>query len=313
VSATEPNLVDRYVSRYVETPSTEYIRMPKNCTLLREEDFEKIAGSVAVRETAKGQHGAGEDGRDPYEKYLKTCDNGDVKPLLPLFQFDFVQDQTTWEESIEVQLNYKLLTMPRKKDYMYDIYPIVQKRFNNAGLGFHISGPYCYGNDPKRGYSFDMDFDSRDPKKMIKLEHACIEGLPCLPPAAELYTDASSIDVKPIPDDTTTVSIGPWLFFSVAVTFFCAIIIYMYRSNRSLRRRLEAAEMSEGYMDADRVITNVDEEERVSIPYEALEEVAPSGDSGDLSYDSEHEHEHDEDGDEETTDLIEHSVGGASV
>ena len=32
------------------------------------------------------------------------------------------------------------------------------------------------GNDANRGYTFDMNFDTRDPKKMIKLEHNCIEG-----------------------------------------------------------------------------------------------------------------------------------------
>jgi hypothetical protein len=146
-------VLDRYVSRYVQTPSTEYIRMPSNCTLVREEDFRKIAGDEAVKHTTEGQYDpdSQNDGdKDPYEKYLDSCDYGDVKPMLPLFQFDFVKrqgglDDGSEKEAIEVKLNYKLMTMPRKKDYMYDIYPKIQNRVNRAGLGFHISGPYCYG------------------------------------------------------------------------------------------------------------------------------------------------------------------------
>ena len=51
----------------------------------------------------------------------------------------------TKEETIEVKLNYKLMAIPSKKDYMYDIFPKIMGKVNRADLGFHISGPYCYG------------------------------------------------------------------------------------------------------------------------------------------------------------------------
>jgi hypothetical protein len=148
-TADSQAVVDRYISRYVQTPSTEFIKMPKNCTLLREEDFRKIAGDEAVKQTAEAQYDPNSNNVpdvDPYERYLNTCENGDVKPLLPLFQFDFVKaHEESDEEAIEVKMNYKLMTMPRKKDYMYDIYPKIMSRVNKANLGFHLSGPYCYG------------------------------------------------------------------------------------------------------------------------------------------------------------------------
>ena len=251
-SGTKNNdmIVDRYVSRYVQTPSTDFIQMPKNCTLLREEDFRKIAGDEAVRQTAQAQYDPDSNNNsdaDPYQKYLNTCENGDVKPLLPLFQFDFVkEDQESDQESIEVKLDYKLMTMPRKKDYMYEIYPKIQNRVNRADLGFHISGPYCYGDDPKRGYSFDMNFDSRSPKQMLKLEHACVEGLPCTPPAAILYrlSGQSSIDVKPIPDDVTTVDVAPSIFFAIIVAILSSAVYYLFRSNQKLLLRLEEVSVS---------------------------------------------------------------------
>ena len=148
--------------------------MPTNCTLVGQEDFRKLLGSIAVDETVKAQSTlmfTDDNNTDPFQQYLGTCDHGDVKPLLPLFRFDFVTD-----EHVEVRLRYKLLTMPRPKDFMYDLYPFFQKRFNAADLGFHISGPYCYGNDPNRGYTFDMNFDTRNPMDMLDIVHGCVEG-----------------------------------------------------------------------------------------------------------------------------------------
>lgn len=148
---TEPNVVDHYAVRYVETPSTPYLRMDPNCTLFSPDDFPKYMGLTAVRETehvqAKITHGI-----DPYKPYLETCDNGDVKPILPLFGYSFVEGDDG-EEHIEVTLDYKVLTFPHKTDIMYKVYPSLQKRFNKREGEFHISGPYCYGeclNDYKR-------------------------------------------------------------------------------------------------------------------------------------------------------------------
>ncbi len=123
--------------------------MPQNCSLLGEEDFDKVAGATAVVSTTKGQYDPDQNmddpNYDPYHKYLGTCDNGDVQPLLPLFEFDFEQDLNTEKENVQVKVNYKFMTMPNKDDYMYGLYPMVQRRFNKANMGFHISGPYCYG------------------------------------------------------------------------------------------------------------------------------------------------------------------------
>ena len=137
----DESVVDRYVARYVESPTTSLLRIPNNCTLFGRDDFTKTVGSEAVRNTAAGQYSK-TDSDDPYAPYLKTCDNGNVKPMLPLFQFEFV-NADAGDEEVEVKLAYKFMTMPRKKDFMYDLYPTVQKRFNKADMGFHISGPYC--------------------------------------------------------------------------------------------------------------------------------------------------------------------------
>lgn len=104
-------IVDRYISRYVESPLTQYLKMPANCTLLGEDDFNKVAGPIAVDSTTKGQYdpnrNQNDKNYDPYEDHLGTCDNGDLKPLLPLIQFDFERNLSTNEENIQVKLNCK--------------------------------------------------------------------------------------------------------------------------------------------------------------------------------------------------------------
>ena len=286
--STIAKLVDRYVARYVKSPLTPYLKMPKNCTLLGEEDFNKVAGPIAVDSTTKGQYdptrNMNDQDYDPYHAFLGTCDNGDVQPYLPLFQFDFEQHQNTTAnenhhennnsennnsdnnnsdnnksennntvtESIQVKLNYKFLSMPHKNDYMYNLFPWVQRKFNQADLGFHISGPYCYGNDPKRGYTFDMNFDTRDPKAMLTLTHGCVEGLPCTPPAAELYNAQSGggghgSDIPVVPNvipsnDGTTVKVGSSIFFILANVLSVLLLIWSCCHNRNLRGRIKQLE-----------------------------------------------------------------------
>ncbi len=259
-----PKVVDRYVSRYVKSPLTQYLKMPKNCTLLGEEDFNKVAGPIGVDSTTKGQYDPDrdyyDDDYDPYKKYLGTCDNGDVQPYLPLFEFDFEQSSTTdgngtetLTEKIQVKVNYKFLTMPNKSDFMYNLWPMVQRKFNAANMGFHVSGPYCYGDDPKRGYSFDMNFDTRDPKAMLKLDHGCVEGLPCTPPAAELYNlqrggdgggnnnapNSGGGNIPIPPDDGATVNVGQTFLFLVVNILLLVMLIVTCCLNCRLRRRLK--------------------------------------------------------------------------
>lgn len=167
------DVVDRYSIRYVESPTTPYLRMDPNCTLFSPEDFQNYMGIKAVRNTIKIQSNA-THGQDPYQKYLETCNNGDVQPILPLFDFSFV-DTGDGKEAIQVTLDYKVLTFPHKSDIMYKVYPTLQKRLNKREGEFHISGPYCYGADPKRGYTFDFTYDSGNENDFMLLDHGCID------------------------------------------------------------------------------------------------------------------------------------------
>lgn len=142
-AVTTNSVVDQYVARYVQSPSTPYLHMHPNCTLFNSEDFERYMGPTAVKETVEAQpHDA--HGQDPYHQYLGTCDNGNVKPILPLFDFVFVND-TDGTEKVQVKLDYKILTFPKPGAPMYKLFPTLQERMNKRNGDFHISGPYCYG------------------------------------------------------------------------------------------------------------------------------------------------------------------------
>lgn len=96
------NIVDHYAVRYVDSPTTQYLHMHPNCSLFGPEDFERYMGPSAVKETVSKQANA-THGEDPYHEYLKTCKNGDVRPILPLFDFSFVED-VDGTEKVEVNL-----------------------------------------------------------------------------------------------------------------------------------------------------------------------------------------------------------------
>lgn len=119
------------------------------------------------------------------------------------------------------------------------------------------------GNDPKRGYTFDMNFDTRDPKAMLKMDHGCIEGLPCTPPAAELYNKASSNggpDIKPniVPDDGgTTIDVGSTIGFVLVIVLFASISLCMCCLNCRLRRKLKSVT---GEDDNHDVVENNDDD-----------------------------------------------------
>ena len=104
-----------------------------------------------------------------------------------------------------------------------------------------------------------MNFDTRDPKAMLKIDHGCIEGLPCTPPAAELYNDAGSNgggsgsgsaipDVKPhlLPsNDGTTIDVGSSVGFILVITFLSILSLCVCCMNCRLRRQLKNSAIGE--------------------------------------------------------------------
>jgi len=151
---------------------------------------------------------------------------------------------------------------------------MVQKKFNGAGFGFHIDGPFCYGDDPHRGYTFDMGFDSRDLNGALKFQHACIEGLPCIPPAAEYANQDSSINIKPLPNNATTVGVGKYLVLGSIFIILTFTTLFLALSNRSLKRRLAQERVVENQSN-----TNDDGDGNdggMSIPYQAMDDCEES-------------------------------------
>jgi len=106
---------DSYVVKYVESPKTPYLRMPAECKIFKPEDFNQSFGEGCVQNTVEFQS-KNIPIHDWIQPHYKTCDNGDIKPILPMAKFDFIQDSKTGNETINVGFKYNLLTFPDKKD-----------------------------------------------------------------------------------------------------------------------------------------------------------------------------------------------------
>lgn len=130
------HVIDRYETRYIQTPMSPFIMMSPNMTLLAPEDFQNYFGPKAISSTAQVQ---AETIDDFYAPFFETCDNGDVHPILPLYQFEFVRDPQTGNETIDVRLDYKILTIPDENTHAWKWMPTLAKR------GLPVKGPYCYG------------------------------------------------------------------------------------------------------------------------------------------------------------------------
>lgn len=258
-------IMDHYSVRYAETPTTSLLHNHPNCTLFGSEDFEKYFGKTAVQTTVREQvHATSHDGEDPYAPYLKTCENGNLKPILPLFDFVFIND-TTKEEKLEIKLDYKILTFPKKGAPMYKLFPTLQERLNRRKGEFHISGPYCYGNDSNRGWTFDFNYDSKHESDYMTLVHGCVEGsyyyivyssasvvmlikahsllfwhiiigLPCVPSAGEISVSGAKTQVIHKPA-TKTATFGSEVFLTILAYALSMALLISITYNCKLSRR----------------------------------------------------------------------------
>lgn len=131
-----------------------------------------------------------------------------------------------------------------------------------------------------------------------------IAGLPCIPPAAELYANqGSSINVKPLPSNATTVGVGKYLVLGSIIVVLSFATLFLSISNRSLRRRIA----QEGVVESQSNTNNNDDDNdgRMSIPYQAMddrEESIASIEEPEETYTD--EDVVDDEGDEETQRLL---------
>jgi len=192
-------LTDSYTVKYVHAPSTPYLKMADNCTLFRSKDFHDYFGPGAVNHTVYTQStyagNASDLDKDNFAPYYQTCENGNVRSILPRIEIDFLapppsNDNETSPELINLHINYKILSFPSKDKIMYRVFPQLIKKKK-----YQISGPYCYNDDPNCGYTIDLNYSSLDEDdSYFKLHQACVEDLPCLPPAISSCFDCNIIN-----------------------------------------------------------------------------------------------------------------------
>ena len=284
--------IDRYISRYVETLSTPYLRMgspPNNASLLEPVDFDTILGVQAVNTTIHTQT-TREHGADPYNEYLKTCDNGNLRPILPSIQFEFSESsrdrnsnnrescrrvEPSKDITLDANVEFKILAIPDKKDQLYDLFPSLQKHFNVKNGGFSISGPYCYGDDPERAFTFDYSFSSVRPTEGVSFVQGCVADLPCLPPQAavtESVTNITWYNHTFVPIQGSNDITNAMLFFACYSLLFALII--SLTCTCQLSNKLKSLQSSSGPFHVRPLVSDryrrADQDETVS-PYGDME------------------------------------------
>lgn len=242
------HVIDRYETRYIQTPMSPFIMMSPNMTLLAPEDFQNYFGPKAISSTAQVQ---AETIDDFYAPFFETCDNGNVHPILPLYQFEFVRDPQTGNETIDVRLDYKILTIPDENTHAWKWMPTLSKR------GLPVKGPYCYA-DKLRGWVIDLPYDSKIGSEYINLEHGCVKGLPCLPLAGQLLKPEVKVEVHETPGPTTvdfrSVAYLLSLVICFAVAFFASLVV-----NYRLRKRLLLSSPSDSKRSSHASRVSIDE------------------------------------------------------
>ena len=210
IDSSMETVVDKYVSRYVQSQSMAPAFLqnipPAECTLYsKADDYAAFLGSSTLEHMTHVQknysitnHTAPSTKDDPYAPYLESCSHGNVQPMLPQLELEFVTTNrslpttTTKAENLDIilKLKYKIMAVPTPDEQTYRVLPQIQSKFQGQGDYNIMSGPYCYGDDPLRGYSFDLNFNtaihsnSERQKEQPTFVQGCVDGYPCLPPAA---------------------------------------------------------------------------------------------------------------------------------
>jgi hypothetical protein len=280
-----PTLIDQYVSRYVTTLSTPYLRMDaySNVSLFQPADFDTILGPKAINSTIHAQTKV-EPGTDAYGKFLGTCDNGNLQPVLPMIGTKFSnlksskdepRSNNKAEEMLDIDVEFKILSIPDKSDNLYSQFPSLQKKFNEKKRNFHISGPYCYGDDPKRAFTFDFSFSSSRPREGISLVRGCVANLPCLPPHVASSTGGAQnitwYNHTFVPAEGSNDITNAMLFFACYFLLFALIISLTCNCQLSNKMKtLQASRPFHARPLARQTPTRVD---HASSPYGDMEQV----------------------------------------
>ena len=177
---------------------------------------------------------------DIYEPYYNTCENGDAHPTLPLWTFEFNREnRAPFTEMIDIILKYRLFVNPSNTDTWETA----------KDLGLPVSGPYCY-NGELRGYTIDMDFDSKDDGGFIQYEHACIDGDPCLSKAYEKCSLCTEIEVRES-SGGTTIQVGILIWLILSITGVALFFLISLVNNVKNRRRIRQLEVELGTLGTE--------------------------------------------------------------
>ena len=203
--------------RYVKTPYTDMIRHPDDYDItLHAADFDRLFGVHAINATIDLQADFPTDS-DPFAYAKDNCDNGDVKPIMPLFDFKIDEN-----EKLDVNFKFYLFTYPDASSIMRKVFPRLMK------AGWPITGPYCYDGEMK-GYAINFNYDSNIGNEYVSFDQGCVDDLPCIPDNFEACTTCGLGDVHSQQESEINLLLTEYLAISTGVLFLvaCSLIGYI--------------------------------------------------------------------------------------
>eukprot|EP00587_Corethron_hystrix_P000294 CAMPEP_0113317962 /NCGR_PEP_ID=MMETSP0010_2-20120614/12695_1 /TAXON_ID=216773 ORGANISM="Corethron hystrix, Strain 308" /NCGR_SAMPLE_ID=MMETSP0010_2 /ASSEMBLY_ACC=CAM_ASM_000155 /LENGTH=373 /DNA_ID=CAMNT_0000175117 /DNA_START=219 /DNA_END=1340 /DNA_ORIENTATION=- /assembly_acc=CAM_ASM_000155 len=240
----EQVVADRYVSRYVNSPYSPLLRMPKDCDLMGPHDFDKMLGRSALDSSISSQvtHPIGGD-VDIYEDNLSTCDNGDAQPVLPQVRFTFTDGDEKADENLIVELDYRLFTYVKPGTIMETMLPSIEKK------GFPVRGPYCYRNILS-GWTFDLAYDSTEGSEYISLVKGCVDDLPCLPGAFETCTTCTNTTIHQ-KTESTIINVSGVMQLGIAVTVLSVLLLLVsYKAHKFHSEIAKIRKLEKEYLES---------------------------------------------------------------
>ena len=192
---------DEYTSsRYVSTVATDYLLLPVNDTVHHQDTsvFDAAAGPTAVHATIAHQvdwdlsppdphtHRRTSPTRDPYAPHYRSCQNGNIQPMLPRFSIGKDHEDHSPHRTPTWQLEFLLWSLPsstsnNNNNEANKWWPALQKHLPD----FPVVGPYCYQGQVSTdsgAYALNVSYDTlRQKNNTWTMTQGCVKNLPCWP------------------------------------------------------------------------------------------------------------------------------------
>ena len=218
--------------RYANGLYGDILQPPDLYNLTSKSDFLTLFGPTSINATTHVQVG-GIDA-DPIAYALggdeSTCYLRNARPVLPLFDYTFVDGDGDGDTELDVRFHYRLFTYPKEGSPMRTVFPKLQAK------GWPVSGPYCYKNQ-LIGWTMNFDFDTMKGSKYVNFLSGCVAGIPCIPDWFVPCDTCSNAFIE-TDQNKATVQLKVTLYLALSTALLLIVAVCLCCSNCYIRRAM---------------------------------------------------------------------------